>query len=107
MQWEDSLDADAKADAPHRKRRLSESPALADDYALIGLDALFFALRLFEAHVHPHGITWAKVGDVFAQLRLLDFFQDHAHVDSPCRPTQVGPARQRQTTSIAKTQAFA
>src|SRR5207237_10649185 len=71
---EDALDADAEADLAHREG-LAHAVSLARDAdALKRLKALL-GLRLLDAHVHAHRVARREVGDVRAQLRLLNTVQ--------------------------------
>src|SRR5579859_4454290 len=72
------------------------------------LQALFFllALAFLQADVDAHRVAGAKFGKVFAHLRFMEFGYNRIHVRIPCRPTQAGPALQRQTLIIAKYSQF-
>src|SRR5919198_417608 len=71
VQGEDALDADAEARLAHREGLAHALPPARDADALERLEALL-GLRLLDAHVHAHRVARPEVGDVRAQLRLLN-----------------------------------
>src|SRR2546429_163431 len=73
MEREDALDADAKTDPPHRKCRARRAALLRDHHTFECLEAFLhlFAFTFLQANVDAHGVTRAKLGEVFAQLRFM------------------------------------
>jgi hypothetical protein len=67
---EDALDADVRADLADGEGAAGTRPVALDHDALEDLDALLVALD--DLVVHPDRIADAKLGDIAAQLRLLD-----------------------------------
>ena len=64
------LDADAERDLADRER-LAQAPVLAaDHHALEHLNPL--ATPLHHPDVHLHGVAWAELRDIRAQVGLLD-----------------------------------
>src|SRR5579859_445155 len=93
---EDSLDADAKTDAPDRECCTCCFAPLADHNAFKRLQALFFAFRFLQPNVYTHGITGAERGDILASLVLTDLLNYATHIlIHPGRPATVGPAPQK------------
>src|SRR5690349_14361225 len=106
MQREDALDAYAKADAANRESGAGGAAFLRDHHTFKSLEAFLFlfALAFLEADVHANGIARAELGEVFAQLRFMQFANCRVHVRASFRPTQAGPALERQTLIIEKTE---
>ena len=70
MHRERPLDADAERDLADRER-LAQAPVLAaDHHALEHLNPL--ATPLDHPYVHLHGVAWAELRDIRAQVGLLD-----------------------------------
>src|SRR6266700_17969 len=94
MQREDALDAHTEAYSPDCKRCARGTPFLRDHHAFKGLEPLLFllALAFLEADVHANGIARAKLGEVFAQLRVMQFTNCRVHV----RASFLDPLRRGQ-----------
>src|SRR5580700_2742303 len=108
MQRENALNADAETHASYGKRSTRSAALLRYHNPFERLQALLFLLAFpfLQANVDAHRVARAKFGEVFAQLRFMQFSDNRIHVRIPCRPTQAGPALQRQTPIIAKYSQF-
>src|SRR6266851_6922022 len=73
MQRENALDADAKTDPAHGKGGAGGPALLGDHHTLERLEALLhlLAFAFLQADVDTHGVAWAELGEVFAQLRFV------------------------------------
>src|SRR5258708_1600621 len=73
VQRKNSLDANAKADPAHRKGCAGRPALLGDHHTLECLEALLhlLAFAFLQADVDAHGISRAKLGEVFAQLPFM------------------------------------
>ncbi len=82
MQRENAFDANAKADPAHRKGGPRRPALLGDHHAFECLEALLhlLAFAFLQADVYAHGIARAKFGEVFAQLRFMQFLNYGIHV---------------------------
>ena len=70
MDRERPLDADAERDLADRERLAQSSVLAADHHALEHLYPL--ATPLHHPDVHLHGVAWAELRDIRAQIGLLD-----------------------------------
>src|SRR5690348_4634591 len=104
MQRENALDAYAKADAPNGESGAGGAAFLRDDHAFKSLEAFLFllALAFLEADVYANRIARTELGEVFAQLRIMQFTNCRVHVRASFRPTQAGPALLGQSLIIEK-----
>src|SRR6266851_3721455 len=73
VQRENALDADAKTDPAHGKGGAGGPALLGDHHTLERLEALLhlLAFAFLQADVDTHGVAWAELGEVFAQLRFV------------------------------------
>src|SRR5271168_1811777 len=89
MDGKDALDADAEAHPAHGERGRKQLAAPGNHDAFEGLDALFFLfLALFDfgfaqADVDAHRVARSELGDVCAQLGLLQLINSQVHVRIP------------------------
>src|ERR1700760_1248416 len=104
MQRENALDADAEVDATHRKGGAGSAAFFGNYYAFKSLEALFFllAFAFFEANVHANAVAGAKLGQIFAQLRFMQFLNYRIHCLIPCSPAQTGLALKAQSVIIVE-----
>ena len=73
MERENALDADAKTDPAHRKCGARRAALLGNHHTFECLEAFLdlFPFTFLQADVDAHGVTRAKLGEVFAQLRFM------------------------------------
>src|SRR5207302_9244914 len=92
MQGEDAFDAYAEADATHGESGAGSAALLRDDHTFKSLETFFFllAFTFLEADVHADGVARAEFGEVFAQLRFMQFTNCRVHVRASFRPTGGG-----------------
>src|SRR5215467_8381528 len=104
MQRKNALDAYPKADATDSKRCAGGPALLRNHHTFKSLEAFFFLLAFpfLEADVHTNGVARAELREVLAQLRFMQFTNCRVHVRASFRPTQAGPALERQTLIIEK-----
>src|SRR5215831_7564526 len=81
MERKYALYAGAKADAAHGEGGARRATLFGDDHAFKGLDAFFdlVAFAFKEADVDLDRVARAEVGQIFAQLRFMEFANRRIH----------------------------
>src|SRR5215471_14652103 len=81
MERKDALDAGAEAYAADSEGSARGATFLRDHHTFKGLDAFFdlFAFAFEEADIDADGIARAEVGQIFAQLHIMEFTNHRIH----------------------------